>query len=327
MVIKRATDWLEIARTAMKIEAEAILTAADRLDGNLTRAVELILAHNGKVIVSGVGKSGHVGHKIVATLCSTGTPAVFLHPAEAVHGDLGIYSPGDPTIVLSKNGTTAELLRLVPILREFESPLIGIIGNVTSPLAQQVDILLDATVEAEADTHNLAPTSSSTVAMVLGDALAVALMRGRSFTPEDFARFHPAGQLGRNLLMRVKDVMHSAFVRVSIDDSLKHIVVAMTQRSLGAACVVDAAGKLLGIITDGDLRRALQVHDDIRSLQAQDIMTANPVTVTPDTTLKAALILMEDRPSRISVLPVVEETICVGLIRIHDIYQPERTSK
>src|SRR5215467_10554895 len=201
-------EWLAAARTAMEIEAASLSRAAGRLNGKLIRAVELILAHPGKVVITGIGKSGHIGRKIVATLCSTGTPAVFLHPAEAVHGDLGIYTPGDPTILISKDGASAELLSLVPILREFRSPLIGILGNRLAPLASRLDVLLDATVEREADPNNLAPTASATTAMALGDALAIALMRARNFTPEEFGRYHPGGQIGRNLKLRVREVMH-----------------------------------------------------------------------------------------------------------------------
>jgi arabinose-5-phosphate isomerase len=330
MNMESANEWLSTAKAALEAEAAAILQAAGRLDGNLTHAVALILRHSGKVVVSGLGKSGHVGHKIVATLNSTGTPAVFLHPAEAVHGDLGIYQPGDPTILISKNGTTAEVLRLIPVLRQFESALIGIIGNLESPLAEQVDIVLDASVDSEADPYNLAPTSSSTVAMALGDALAVALMQARRFTPEDFARYHPAGQLGRNLLLRVHDVMHTgdAVAWVSVDDTLREVVIRMTTRPLGAACVVRADGILEGLITDGDLRRALQQYDDIRGLCAKDVMTRTPTTVLVDTHLKEALHLMEDRPRQISVLPVLgADHRCVGLVRIHDIYQGERNER
>ncbi|MCX6629300.1 MAG: SIS domain-containing protein, partial [Candidatus Solibacter sp.] len=175
------SDWLAAARAAMEIEAESIRRASARLDGELIRAVELILAHPGKVIVTGIGKSGHIARKIVATLCSTGTAAVFLHPAEAVHGDLGIYTPGDPTVLLSNRGTSAELQALVPLLRQFRSPLIGILGNPASPLAPQMDVLLDASVEREADPHNLAPTASAVTALALGDALAIALMCARNF--------------------------------------------------------------------------------------------------------------------------------------------------
>jgi arabinose-5-phosphate isomerase len=203
-----ATDWREIARAVIEDEARVLATVAARLDHHWNAAVEVLLNHKGKVIVSGIGKSGHVGQKIAATLASTGTPAVFLHAAEAVHGDLGIYTPGDPSILISKSGSTAELLRLIPILRQFRSPLIAIVGNLNSPMAKQADVVLDARVDREADPLNLAPTCSTTAALALGDALAVVLMQARSFTDKDFARYHPAGQLGRNLWLKVADVMH-----------------------------------------------------------------------------------------------------------------------
>ena len=322
-----ATGWREIAQAVLKAEAQALATAAARLDHNLTKTVELLLAHDGKVVVSGIGKSGHIGQKIAATLASTGTPAVFLHAAEAVHGDLGIYTPGDPSILISKSGSTAELLRLIPVLRQFQSPLIVIVGNLNSPMAQQADVVLDARVEKEADPLNLAPTCSTTVALALGDALAVALMLARRFTDQDFARYHPAGQLGRALWLKVADVMHQpeAVAWVKPDMPLRQVIIAMSQRPLGAACVVDDAFQLLGIITDGDLRRALLTHEDIRLLQAAGCMTRQPTTITPEASLKEAARLMEDRPSQISVLPVVDSRSqrCLGLIRIHDIYQPE----
>ncbi len=319
-------EALETARAAMQAEADAIALAATRLGAPFERAVELILRHPGKVVVTGIGKSGRIGEKIAATLASTGTPAVFLHPAEAVHGDLGVYAPEDPSILISKSGTTAELLRLVGVLRGFRSPLIGIIGNPCSPLAAQVDIALDASVRCEADPQNLAPTASAAAAMALGDALAVALMQARRFTAEDFAAFHPAGQLGRNLTHTAGEVMHATFASASPEDSLKRVVIAMTERPLGAACVVDERGRLAGIITDGDLRRALQAHDDIRGLRARDVMTPTPVTVARDATLHEALRLMEDRPSQISVLAVLEPETgrCVGLLRLHDVYQAAR---
>jgi arabinose-5-phosphate isomerase len=305
----------------MRAESDAIAAAAERLGPEFDRAVALVLAHRGKVVVTGIGKSGRVGHKIVATLASTGTPAVFLHPAEAVHGDLGVYAPEDPTILISKSGATAELMRLVGVLRGFRSPLIGILGNPCSPLSEQVDVVLDASVRCEADPHNLAPTASAAVAMALGDALAVTLMKARRFTPEDFAVFHPAGQLGRNLLHSVEEVMHSAPC-VGPEDSLKRVVIAMTERPLGGACVVNADGTLAGLITDGDLRRALSAHDDIRELRAADVMTRSPVMVSPDARLHEALRLMEDRPSQISVLPVVDASDrCIGLLRLHDLYR------
>lgn len=323
----QSAGWLEAAREAMEVEAEAIRAAGRRLDHNLELAVDLILAHPGKVVVTGLGKSGHVARKIVATLCSTGTPAVFLHAGEASHGDLGIYSPGDPTLMVSKSGNTAELLDLIPFLRDLPSHRIGILGNPRSPLAAEMDVVLDASVEREADPGNLAPTASATVALVLGHALTVALMRARNFSVDDFGRYHPGGHLGRSLRLTVNEVMHG---REEIawawpDDSLKKVVIAMSHYPLGAACVTDAAGKLIGLITDGDLRRALESHDDIRGLAAADVMTANPVTVTPQARLLDALRLMEDRPSQISVLPVIDpaDNQCLGLLRVHDIYRAD----
>ncbi len=323
----QSSEWLEAAREAMEIEAEAIRAAGRRLDDNLERAVEMILAHPGKVVVTGLGKSGHVARKIVATMCSTGTPAVFLHAAEASHGDLGIYTPGDPTLMVSKSGYTAELMNLIPFLRDLPSQRIGILGNPQSPLAAAMDVVLDASVEREADPGNLAPTASATVALVLGHALTVALMRARNFSVDDFGRYHPGGHLGRSLRLTVSDVLHG---REEVawawpEDSLKKVVIAMSHYPLGAACVVDSAGRLAGLITDGDLRRALRAHDDIRGLTAADVMTANPVTVSPHARLLDALRLMEDRPSQISVLPVTDpaDGQCLGLLRVHDIYRAD----
>jgi len=316
-------EWLAAARAAIEIEAASLTRAAARLDGELIRAVELILDHSGKVVVTGIGKSGHIARKIVATLCSTGTAAVFLHPAEAGHGDLGIYTPGDPTVLISKNGSSQELRALVPLLREFDSPLIGILGNPASPLAAELDVLLDASVEREADPHNLAPTASAVTALALGHALAIALMRARNFTPEEFGRYHPAGQLGRNLRRCVRQAMHPASEAafVAPETPLKEVIVAMTSRPLGGACVIAPDGSLAGFLTDGDLRRALTMHDDIRELRASDAMTRSPVTIGPSARLADALELMERRPSQISVLPVVDDAgRAIGILRLHDIY-------
>jgi arabinose-5-phosphate isomerase len=320
--------WIEAAQKAMQIEADAVVRAARRLDGNLTCAVELILAHPGKVVVTGLGKSGHVARKIVATLCSTGTPAVFLHAAEASHGDLGVYSPGDPTLMVSKSGNTLELLQLVPFLRELPSQRIGILGNPSAPLAAEMDVVLDASVEREADPDNVAPTASATVALSLGHALAIALMGARNFGVEDFGRFHPGGHLGRSLRLAVRDAMHGRdeVAWAGAADSLQQVVIAMTHFPHGAACVVDESHRLLGLITDGDVRRALQAHDDIRRLRASEVMTVNPSTIAPDARLQEALRLMEDRPSQISVLPVVDPAsqVCLGLLRLHDLHQAGR---
>jgi arabinose-5-phosphate isomerase len=310
----------------MQIEAEAIRVASDRLNGDFSRAVEILKVHPGKIIVSGVGKSGHIAQKIAATFSSTGSPAVFLHPTDAVHGDLGVYTPGDPTILVSKSGATLELLRLLPILREFHSPLIGIVGNLNSTLAHEMDAVLDACVERESDPLDLAPTTSAIVALALGDALAAALMTAHDFKAQDFARFHPAGQLGRNLWLHVADVMHKVdtVARVHPGATLKEVVIAMTRSPLGAACVLDEQRRLLGIITDGDVRRSLEKHDDIRLLAARQVMVSKPITIAPDATLRTAVDRMEKRPSQISVLPVVDDNgQCLGLVRIHDIYQAD----
>jgi arabinose-5-phosphate isomerase len=310
----------------MEIESQAIAAASRRLDGNLSFAVDLILDHPGKVVVTGLGKSGHVARKIVATLCSTGTPAVFLHAAEASHGDLGIYASGDPTLMVSKSGSTTELLAMIPFLRALPSKRIGILGNSASPLAAEMDVVLDASVERESDPGNLTPTASSTVALALGHALAIALMGARNFDVEDFGRYHPGGHIGRSVRLTVRDALHGRdeIAWAKPDDSLKHVVIAMTHHPLGAACVADATGKLIGLITDGDLRRALQAHDDIRALRAAAVMTATPITISPDVRLLDALRLMEDRESQISVLPVVDPSgQCLGLLRIHDIYRAD----
>ncbi|MDP8989124.1 MAG: KpsF/GutQ family sugar-phosphate isomerase [Acidobacteriota bacterium] len=317
--------WLETARSAMQTEGEAVLAASARLGDSLLNAVDLILGHAGKVVVTGMGKSGYVGRKIAATLQSTGTPAVFLHPSEAGHGDLGVCQAGDTVVMISKSGSTAELLDLVAPLREFEVRFIGILGNVRSPLAAEMDVVLDASVQREADPEGYTPTASTMVALSLGHALAVALMQARGFTVEHFRRYHPSGQLGHNLRLRVRDVMHSGSEVAWAEpaDSLKHVVIEMSQRPLGAACVVAGDHRLLGLITDGDVRRALRNHDDIRPLRASDVMTASPVHIPADALIHEALCLMEARPSQIYVLPVLDPAtnVCQGLIRLHDIYQ------
>ena len=317
-------DIVPIARETLLSEAAALQAAAERLDSNLVRAVEGILARPGKVVVTGLGKSGHIGRKLAATLSSTGTPGVFLHAAEAAHGDIGICMREEPVIFISKSGSTPELLNLIPVLRKLDAFLIGILGNVQSPLASQMDATLDARVTCEADPLNLTPTSSTTVALAIGDALAIALMRARSFSDADFARYHPGGQLGRNLHLTVEDVMHGgdevAWVRP--DESLRHVVIEMTHHPLGAACCVDEQRGLLGLITDGDVRRALQQHEDIRPLKCADVMTRNPATIPPSASLRVAVERMENRPSQISVLPVVDgQGRCLGLIRLHDVYK------
>ncbi len=310
----------------MQAEAAAIEIAAARLGEGFEQALAIILKSKSKLVICGIGKSGHIGCKLAATFSSSGIPSVFLHAAEAIHGDLGVYQPGDPTIVLSKSGSTAEVLRLMPMFRKFESPVIAIIGNTDSPIAEMADVVLDASVEKEADPLNLMPTSSSTVSLAIGDALAAALVKARDFTAEEFATFHPGGQLGRNLLMTVGEVMHSA-ARVACaqaEETLREVVIRMTQFPLGAACVVDRDNRLLGIITDGDIRRLLSGDGDILNKVVGDCMTRAPISVHPAMSLGEAVRIMEDRPSQISVLPVVAESgeAFLGLLRLHDAYQP-----
>jgi arabinose-5-phosphate isomerase len=314
---------LAAARALLDSEARAIARASARLDGRFERAVGLVLACSGKVITSGIGKSGFVARKLAATLCATGTPAAYLHPAEAMHGDLGLVEPGDVIILISKSGATEELVRLLPRLQALGATRVGILGNVDSPLARGCDAVLDASVEGEGDPHNLVPAASALVATALGDALAIALMHAREFSPEQFGLLHPGGQLGRNLRLRVADVMHAGdqvpWVRPG--DALRAVVIAMTAKPLGAACVLCEDGSLAGLITDGDLRRALERHEDIRGLSAADVMTERPATVLPDLLLRDALALMETRTRQLSVLPVVDgQGRAAGLLRLHDIY-------
>jgi arabinose-5-phosphate isomerase len=316
---------LEAGQAVMRAEAAAIEASAGRLGAGFEAAVEILRAATSKVVVCGIGKSGHIGSKLAATFSSSGTPAVFLHAAEAIHGDLGLYQAGDPTILLSKSGSTEELLRLMPFFKKQHSPLIAIVGNTESPLAEAADVVLDASVEREADPLNLMPTSSSTVSLALGDALASALVQARGFTAEEFAGFHPGGQLGRNLLLTVGDVMHPVerVARMAESASVREVVIKMSTYPLGAACVISAENRLLGLLTDGDIRRLLADDMDLNDA-VSGYMTPEPVAVEKDMTLGEAVRLMENRRSQISVLPVVEPETgeLLGLFRLHDAYQP-----
>lgn len=309
----------------MEAEAQAILAASQRIETALPGAVDLIRSRPGKLILTGIGKSGHIARQLAATLQSTGTPAVFLHPSEATHGDLGVCQPGDTAILISKSGCTAELLNLLPALRQFDCAFIGILGNVHSPLARQMNVVLDGSVVREADPEGFMPSASSAVALAIGHALAVALMQARGFTANDFAHLHAGGQLGRSLRVRVEEAMHAngEVAWVAPGDSLKDVVIAMSKKPLGAACVLLPDGSLAGLVTDGDVRRAFESHDDIRELKAEQVMTKSPLTILPTAFLNEALLVMEDRPSQISVLPVVDGAgKCLGLLRLHDIYRP-----
>ncbi|MBT3738175.1 MAG: KpsF/GutQ family sugar-phosphate isomerase [Candidatus Marinimicrobia bacterium] len=316
---------ISVAAQVLKLEGKELLAAAERISESIVEASKIINNHSGKVVLCGMGKSGLIAQKIAATLCSIGNKAVFLHTAEAAHGDLGVYAPGDPTILISKSGATEEMLRLIPILREFNSPLIGILGNMNSPLVRKVDIVLDASVTKEADPLGIVPTSSTTLTLAIGDAITGVLMRQREFNHDDFARLHPAGDLGRRLRLMVENIMQpiNEVAVVEQNDSLRKIVIEMTKKPQGAALVVDKQHQLLGIITEGDLRRCLAEGKDIDKITVVDLMTSNPIAINIKSPLKDAMILMEDRKSQISVLPVVNDDgkTCAGLLRLHDIYQ------
>jgi arabinose-5-phosphate isomerase len=309
----------------MMMEAEAIRVTASRLKRRqVKRALELLHDCRGKVVLVGVGKSGNIAEKIAATLTSTGTAAVYLHPSDALHGGLGILTADDVVIALSNSGETDEVITMLPYLKHRQVPIVAVVGNLRSTLARTADVVLDASVDQEACPLNLAPTTSTTVALAIGDALAMTLMQVKGLTMDDFALNHPAGQLGKRLTLRVADLMHSGEENPTIhaDAAWLEVIAAISRGGLGAVNVVDAQGRLEGIITDGDLRRTLQKIKltELENLQSGSIMTRSPVVASPAMLAYDALRLMEERPRQISVLPVVDgERLCVGLIRLHDI--------
>ena len=311
----------------LRVESDAIAKAASRMKADdVERALAILTNCKGKVILLGVGKSGIIAQKIAATMTSSGTASVYLHPSDALHGGLGIVSSEDAVVMLSNSGETDELLELLPYLKRREVPLLAIVGNVKSTIAKRADAVVDASVDHEACPLNLAPTTSTTVALAIGDALAMTLMRAKGLTENDFASNHPAGQLGKRLNLRVADLMHSGSANPTIANgaSWMDIVATITQYGLGAVNVIEADDRLAGIITDGDLRRSIQrigPRDlEWANLKCDDLMTTNPIVTNPETLAFDALRLMEDRPSQINVLPVVDgDNKCVGLIRLHDI--------
>jgi len=311
----------------LRAEADAIAKAASRLQpSDVDPVIDLLAKCKGKVIVLGVGKSGIIGQKIAATMTSSGSAALFLHPSDALHGGLGIVTPDDVVIMLSNSGETDELIELLPYLKRRNVPLIAIVGNVKSSIAQRADAMIDASVDQEACPLNLAPTASTTVALAIGDALAMTLMRARGLTENDFASNHPGGQLGKRLTLRVADLMHggSDNPTIGLESAWPEIISAITHFGLGAVNVVNGDGRLAGVITDGDLRRSFQrigAKDlAFANITCDDLMTRNPVIANPEMLAYDALRLMEDRSSQINVLPVVDsEQKCVGLIRLHDI--------
>lgn len=323
----RMSDTHSQVLELLRAESDAIAKAASRLQASdIDPAIDLLAKCRGKVIVLGVGKSGIIGQKIAATMTSSGTAALFLHPSDALHGGLGIVTSDDAVVMLSNSGETAELLELLPYLKQRNVPLIAILGNVNSSIARRAEVVIDASVDQEACPLNLAPTASTTVALAIGDALAMTLMRAKGLTENDFASNHPGGQLGKRLTLRVADLMHSGTKNPTIapEAAWMEIVSMITHFGLGAVNVVNGEGRLAGVITDGDLRRSLQRIDAkdlaFANITCDELMTRDPVVATPAMLAYDALRLMEDRASQISVLPVVDdEKKCVGLIRLHDI--------
>jgi len=317
----KRNDLLGLAARVLESEARAIQSLVPRLNDQFLRALDLLVGCKGRVVVTGMGKSGIIGKKISATLASTGTPALFLHPAEGIHGDLGMVSASDVVIALSNSGETDELVKILPMIKRLKAPLICLTGNIASTLAKYSDVVLDVTVTEEAGPLDVVPTSSTTAAMAMGDALAVALMEKRGFKAEDFAMLHPGGALGRRLLLRVEDAMHvgDAIPRVRPATPMKDVILEMTSKKLGCTTVCGADGRLAGIVTDGDLRRLLQKKPDHAfALTAADIMTAKPKTIARDALAAKAVQVMEEHS--ILVLVVIDRKQQVeGILHLHDL--------
>jgi len=308
---------LSTAKKAILSESESIKKLVDYLDAQFVDAVEMIFNAKGRLVITGIGKSAIIAQKIVATLNSTGTPSLFLHASEAIHGDLGMISKQDVIICISKSGNSPEIKVLVPFLKNYGHALIAITGNMTSYLAKSSDLVLNTTVNSEACPNNLAPTNSTTAQLVMGDALAVCLMELRDFKATDFAKYHPGGALGKKLLLRVNDMLENALKpTVSPDTPIKKVIFEISEKRLGVTAVVDNS-KVVGIITDGDIRRMLNNHDTIAEITAQDIMTKNPKTITSSSMVIDAFNLMED--FSITQLVVVDEGEFKGILHIHDI--------
>jgi arabinose-5-phosphate isomerase len=310
----------KLGRAVVETENRAVAALAARVDDAFVRACELMLGCQGRVVVLGMGKSGHIGSKIAATLASTGTPAFFVHPGEASHGDLGMITPKDVVLAISYSGTTAEILVLLPMLKRLGVALIALTGKPDSALAKAADVHIDVSVAQEACPLNLAPTASTTATLVMGDALAIALLEARGFTEADFALSHPGGALGRRLLLHVSDIMHTGadIPLVGPDTPLREALLEMTRKRLGMTAVADADGRLLGIFTDGDLRRTLDRDVDVRSARIAEVMTRNCKTIRADVLAAEAVRLMET--NKINALVVVDARQCiVGALNMHDL--------
>jgi len=315
--LKTFQSLKKIALNTINNEALAVSGLARSVNDNFIKCVRLILSTKGRVIVTGIGKSAIIGQKIVATLNSTGTPAIFMHAADAIHGDLGIVQKKDIVLCLSKSGETPEIKVLIPLLKQRGSALIGMVGNTASYLAKQADYIIDTTVGEEACPNNLTPTSSTTAQLVMGDALAVCLLESRGFTAEDFAKFHPGGTLGKELYLRVVDLyVHNQVPIVMHDDPIKKVIIEISSKRLGTTAVLKG-GKLVGIITDGDIRRMLEKNISINRLIASDIMSHNPKTIEPGALVVNALSMM--RQNNITQILVVDRKKYKGVIHLHDI--------
>jgi len=318
-VLKPGDSALQLAREVIAIEAQAVAALAPRIDARFLRAVELLLACRGRVVVGGMGKSGHIGRKIAATLASTGTPALFVHAAEAAHGDLGMITRDDVFIALSYSGESDELMTIVPIIKREGTPLIALSGRADSSLARHADVFLDCHVDKEACPLNLAPTSSTTAMLALGDALAIACLDARGFGSVDFARSHPGGMLGRRLLVRVADLMRTgaAMPTVAVDASVMEAVHEITRAKIGMTAVIHTDGRVAGIFTEGDLRRLLESVGDVRSLAVAEVMTRTPTTIAPDALAAEAAELLNRKLK--SGLLVVQGERLVGALHFHDL--------
>ncbi|MBV1840207.1 KpsF/GutQ family sugar-phosphate isomerase [Photobacterium ganghwense] len=312
-------DYCAIGRRVIEIEADALHTLTQYINGDFTRACELIAAASGKVIVMGMGKSGHIGNKIAATLASTGTPAFFVHPGEASHGDLGMIEKGDVVLAISNSGEAQEILTLLPVIKRLGIPLISMTGKPESSMAKLSQIHLQITVAKEACPLNLAPTSSTTATLAMGDALAISLMEARGFTADDFALSHPGGALGRKLLMRISDVMHTGDLLPMVyeEASIKDALLEVSRKGLGMTAIIDSNQQLSGIFTDGDLRRLLDKRIDIHNTAIGDVMTRNPATISADVLAAEGLKMMEDR--KINGLLVTDAGKLVGALNMHDL--------
>ncbi|MFN3770441.1 MAG: KpsF/GutQ family sugar-phosphate isomerase [Ectopseudomonas guguanensis] len=318
--MNQTRDLIDSAQRTIRLEIEAVQELLPRINADFIKACELILSCKGRVVVVGMGKSGHIGNKIAATLASTGTTAFFVHPAEASHGDMGMITRDDIVLALSNSGSTAEIVTLLPLIKRLGIRLISMTGNPDSPLAKAAEVNLDARVSQEACPLNLAPTSSTTASLVLGDALAIALLEARGFTAEDFAFSHPGGALGRRLLLKVENVMHAgdALPRVNRGTSLRDALLEMTQKGLGMTVVLEADGRLAGIFTDGDLRRTLDKGIDVRQASIDEVMTPHGKTARAEMLAAEALKIMEDH--KINALVVVDEQDRpVGALNMHDL--------